>query len=110
METYDITKNRHKGNPQSRAVNPPSSVKNRDRREVYRLIQKAADKGSAGITSKEIAKQMGRRLHCISGRISELKQDGKVVVIGRRNECGIIHPIERGPYIRKLYEIQESTF
>ena len=82
----DICQNRHKGNANSARVNPSAAFKKRDRAKVYEII-----KSSFGITSKEIAELMHRRLNCISGRISELKQAGLVVVDGRRDDCGILH-------------------
>jgi len=86
METNDICQNRHKGNVNSKRVNPTAAFKKRDRTKVYEIIKR-----SSGITSKEIAEIMHRRLNCISGRISELKQAGLVIVIGRRGDCGILH-------------------
>jgi len=68
------------------AANPSSIIKQRDRAKVYEIIKR-----SSGITSKEIAKQMNRRLNCISGRISELKQTELVMVKGRRDACGVLH-------------------
>ena len=84
-ELFDICWNRHRGNSQSIAANPTLFNKRRDRAKVYEIIQT-----STGITSKEIAKQMGRRLNCISGRSSELKHDGLVTIDGRRDGCGVV--------------------
>tara|TARA_B100000686_G_scaffold354426_1_gene464605 strand:- start:3031 stop:3387 length:357 start_codon:yes stop_codon:yes gene_type:complete len=81
----DICANRHNGNAESINADPAESIKTRSRREVFRLINQ-----HDGITSKEIAKQMGRRLNCISGRISELKKQGLVEVRGRRNACAVL--------------------
>ena len=86
MNQNDICQNRHKGNANSVRVNPSAAFKKWDRAKVYEIIN-----NSFGITSKEIAKLMDRRLNCISGRISELKQDGLVVVDGRRDGCGVLH-------------------
>ena len=93
METNDICQNRHKGNTNSARVNPSAAFKKRDRAKVYEIIKR-----SFGITSKEIAELMHRRLNCISGRISELKQAGLVVVDGRRGDCGILH--DRNDFIK----------
>jgi len=82
----DICQKRHRGNIESMAANPPSIIKQRDRAKVYEIIKR-----SSGIISKEIAEQMNRRLNCISGRISELKQADLITVSGRRDDCGILH-------------------
>ena len=84
-EISDVCWNRHRGNPQSIEANPAMRNKRRDRAWVYEIIR-----CSKGVTSKEIANQMGRQLNCISGRISELKRDGMVKVNGSRDGCGVI--------------------
>jgi len=85
-ELFDVCRNRHRGNAESEGANPPKDVKRRDREKVYEIV-----KSSRGVTSKEIAEQMNRRLNCISGRISELKRSELVVVRGRRSGCGVIY-------------------
>jgi len=80
----DVCQARHQGNIASIDANPDSTDKQRDREMVLEIISK-----SQGVTSKEIAEQMGRRLNCISGRISELKQSDLILVGGRRGGCGI---------------------
>jgi|TARA_R100001530_G_scaffold74160_1_gene52204 predicted HTH transcriptional regulator len=80
----DVCQARHQGNIASIDANPDSTDKQRDREMVLEIISK-----SQGVTSKEIAEQMGRRLNCISGRISELKQSDLISVGGRRGGCGI---------------------
>jgi hypothetical protein len=85
-EPFDICHNRHRGNAESVAINPTVSIKQQDRTRVFEII-----KNSRGVTSKEIAKQMGRRLNCISGRISELKRAKLVTVRGRRDDCGVVY-------------------
>lgn len=91
MNQNDICQNRHQGNSESMAANPPSTIKLRDRTRVYELL-KHNEKfwPGEGSTSKEIALKMDRRLNCISGRISELKQAGLLTVKGRRDACGIL--------------------
>ena len=84
----DICKNRHGGNAESVLANPSFENRLADRNKVLRII-----KDHDGITSKEIAELMGRRLHCISGRISELKRDNLVSADGqRRKGCAVIVP------------------
>ena len=98
MNQNDICQNRHQGNSESMAANPASVVKQRDRSKVYEII-----KLSSGITSKEIAEQMKRRLNCISGRISELKQAGLVTIWGRRDACGILYLTHQNEQLELAY-------
>ena len=84
-DLFDICSKRHQGNEQSREANPTNSEKALSRLAVFDIIRY-----SNGITSKEIAEQMGRQLNCISGRISELKRMQKVAVNGSRDGCGIL--------------------
>lgn len=83
LET-DVCDARHQGNAASIDANPDSSDKQRDRELVLKIIN-----NSLGVTSKEIAEQMGKSLNCISGRISELKRSDLIEVFGRRDKCGI---------------------
>lgn len=83
----DICENKHQQNAESIEANPNVSKKYKDRRRVFQIILKTY----RGITSKEIAEKMGRPLNCISGRISELKRDGSIEVIGRRDGCAVLH-------------------
>ena len=99
LEHTDICQNRHKNNVNSIRVNPSPKFKERDRAKVYEIIKRRV----TGITSKEIAGLMDRRLNCISGRISELKQSGLVVSEGRRGDCGILR------LTQKNYEHNNTT-
>jgi len=104
MNQNDICQERHRSNSESTAANPSSVVKQRDRRRVYELL-KHNEKywPGEGSTSKEIASKMGRKLHCISGRISELKQAGLVIVKGRRDACGILHLTHQNEQLELAY-------
>lgn len=72
----DICSKKHGGNPQSKAANfkiEPHKFTLRQR--VYSRLVLA---GAFGATCKEIAQLEGRPMHCISGRIAELKADGEI--------------------------------
>lgn len=86
MTLEDICENRHRGNAESEAANPTPESKQIQRFEVWSII--ARDKG---VTSKEIADEMGRPLNCISGRISELKKQKMIAADGRRDGCAILY-------------------
>ena len=70
----DICQNRHRGNPESRAAHQRLRKSGRlsaDARCIYALILKA---GHRGLTPKEAAAVMGKKIHQISGRFTELKR------------------------------------
>lgn len=85
MLSDDICSNRHKQNPQSRAANKRVN-KEVDRLRVLTIIR---EQGQA--TSKQIASIMGKDLHKISGRISELKSDAIIEETGaKRDGCALL--------------------
>lgn len=84
MTIDDICSNRHQGNEQSRRANPTANSKQRSRLAVLEVIREFG-----GATVKEIAAELDTLPNCISGRITELKRDGKIITRGRRNRCGI---------------------
>ena len=75
------------GNPESDAAFQRLLPKlGQSRAEVLAVIMAA---GGDGITSKEVAAILGKPLHCISGRVSELKHSGLVCSkIGAKNRAG----------------------
>lgn len=83
----DICQNRHQGNEFSRAANPSDEVKTRDQKAVLSIIRSSRN----GATIHEIASHIGKPINAISGRVTELKAKGLVIVSGRRNGCGINH-------------------
>ena len=77
----DITSGKHKGNPASNSAWENNHGRHANARErILQLIADAAD----GLTSKEIAAQLGWPIHCLSGRLSELKRDAKIRGTGVR--------------------------
>jgi hypothetical protein len=77
----DITVRRHHGNAASRDANLLSSaVHVRDKEAIYALLRSTP----SGLTSKEIGFTLNKPLNTFSGRISQLKADGKVRGTGRR--------------------------
>lgn len=94
----DICSSRHRGNACSRAANPSAGQKSRDQKAVEEIIRRSPN----GATVHEIASKMGKAINAISGRISELKAKGIVIVNGRRNGCGI-------NFINQEFPLTEST-
>lgn len=85
----DICESRHGGNEHSIAARASAESLARDKRVVLAIIE---DHPESGRTAKEIASEMGKEQHQISGRITELKKDNLVFVRGRRDRCGINFP------------------
>jgi predicted Rossmann fold nucleotide-binding protein DprA/Smf involved in DNA uptake len=81
-EAQDICQNRHKGNEESREAF--ETVKDRltkSREEVFSFIKSCGDRGA---TTDEIAVHFGKTPNAVSGRVSELKERGRIKVDGRR--------------------------
>lgn len=78
----DICAARHRHSPESVDANA-GVEKIRDQATVLYLVRAA---GPRGRTSKEIAREMGRGLNCISGRLTELKVSGAVVRTDERRD------------------------
>lgn len=85
MLSEDICINKHKGN--SASVEADKKVRKEiDRLRVLTIIR---EQGQA--SSKMIARIMGKELHHISGRISELKSEGIIEDTGIRKEgCALL--------------------
>lgn len=86
---FDICRNKHQGARNSeRANDRVQSFKPTLRRKVFDYI---ASHDKDGATSHEIAAALGKPLHSISGRISELKKDAFVVDTGLdRNGAAVL--------------------
>jgi len=83
----DPTQNKHHGNAQSVAAfaTIADSLTNR-RNDVLSVILRNPD----GVTSKEIAETLDMPLHAISGRITELKERGRITEHGKRDGCAVL--------------------
>ena len=88
MDDYksDICINKHKGNEQSKAANK-TVRKQKDKNFIFDYIQQH---GSG--YSKEIARVMQKGLNTISGRFSELKEEG--LIEPARNSQGEEYTLE----------------
>ncbi len=89
--TGDITRNYHGGNKFSVAANPNAQAKNRDSARIYKLLH---SKGRSGATCQECEDELGMLHETCSARLTELKKDNFVVVIGKRqnrshNDAGV---------------------
>jgi len=81
MNQTDICFNRHKGNAASVAANPAQSSKHLTKAKILELL---AVNGQ--LTGKEIAVLLGKDLHKISGRLSDLKAEKLIRGIGLRRD------------------------
>lgn len=85
MLSDDICSNKHQQNPLSREANK------KVRKEVDRLRVLTIIREQGQATSKQIATIMGKQLHQISGRISELKSEAIIVETGMRKDgCALL--------------------
>lgn len=82
----DVTANRHKGNAASIDANPSEAAKRESHRQILAFI---SFMGKA--TSKAIARELGKPLNAVSGRVSELKALGEIEETGERDEgCNVL--------------------
>ena len=80
-ELFDITARRHKGNEQSTAAfHVVKDSMSERQREIYHAIRFFSD----GATVDELATMFKTTPNAISGRVSELKRDGKIYKSGTR--------------------------
>lgn len=78
---FDITAGKHGGNIASMAAHERVRTHKADTwAEIMTLLQRGP------MTGKEIAHAMGRELHCISGRLSELIAAKKIERTGDRRD------------------------
>lgn len=87
FDQYDVCAKRHRGNPESVDANRKSSHNRRAMQiAVYNKIK---DAGIQGLTCREAAESFGKGMNALSGRFSELKADGLICKVGRREGCGV---------------------
>jgi hypothetical protein len=94
----DITARRHKGSATSKAAfeRGHSHHANDEARVLDIITEATRSRTRYGVTSKEIAAQMGKPLNAISGRISSLKAQDKIKGIGhRRDGCEVLVAISK---------------
>ena len=86
----DICRNKHQGNAESEAANLRLKNKAESREQVYRMLLKY------DMTCKELAAELGKEMHTISGRITELKKQGRVMPTAIvRNGCRVVRAVTR---------------
>jgi hypothetical protein len=80
----DPSQRKHRGNPQSVAAHKRVAHTKADTwKQITELI---AARKEYGATSKEVAGALGKPLHFLSGRLSELKQMGWIKENGQRRD------------------------
>lgn len=92
LSIFDICERKHHGNARSVEARARTNVTGR-RKQVYDFIVRCKETGA---TSHEISQALGIPLHAISGRISELKLIGRVIVVGERNGADILRATYSG--------------
>jgi len=77
----DVCLGRHLGNDESdRANRIIHGSKEQTRLRILELVKASGDRG---MTCSEIAAALGKEMHAISGRLSEMKIDGRLVATDR---------------------------
>lgn len=85
---FDVCARKHGGNERSKAANLRALPEKGSLRERVRVYIGGCEQ--RGATCAEIAERFGRAMHSISGRISELKEAGKVFDSGRTRNGGTV--------------------
>ena len=81
---FDITRNHHKGNSESAAANRKiQKSKELARNYIYKLVDAH---GYWGATVDELAVELGVSPNAVSGRVSELKTQGRLLKTDRRRK------------------------
>lgn len=81
---FDICEAKHGGNEHSRAAfEKLSEHLNPARLDVLFAVSKTLDNGA---TSKEVAEYLGKPLHAISGRLTELAREGWIERTGKTRD------------------------
>lgn len=79
----DITRNRHRGNPESVAAH--QKMKDGKRQQRQRVLEAVRGAPSGlGLCCHELAAAWGTTPNAISGRFTELKKAGKIRKVGTR--------------------------
>ncbi len=82
---FDITARRHKGNEQSTAAFHVIKDKITEKQaKVLEVIRWFSSGNCQGVTAEQIADELQTTVNAISGRVSELKRDGKIYKSGTR--------------------------
>jgi hypothetical protein len=85
----DVCRPKHGGNAQSEQANDRAHPHKASMRE--RLENFIGHSGFEGATLRELSGYFAKPMHSLSGRISELKRDGKVFDSGREREgCAVL--------------------
>jgi len=86
----DITASRHRGSPESVAANPTREAKSQSHQLILAHLRQFGP-----MTCKELAHAMGTEMHCISGRLVELKMSGSIRKTLFRGDGGAVLEVAR---------------
>jgi hypothetical protein len=79
----DITAKKYGGTAESRtAFDRIKKDIKQDKEKIYDLV---ADAWPEGMTTKELAGKLNKATTCISGRLTDLKMEARIIKIGKRN-------------------------
>lgn len=82
----DVCIARHRGNAESKAANPGKSAKRASHERILAIYQ------TGDYNAKEVAAKLGCEIHCISGRLAELRHSlGKLRPTGvKRDKSAVL--------------------
>jgi hypothetical protein len=82
LDQIDVCENRHGGSAESEAAFEKVV---RDKQQMYeRIIKLVTARGDYGITVHEVAGAFGKTPNCVSGRLTELRMQGRLKKNGER--------------------------
>jgi hypothetical protein len=89
ISTYDISKGRD--NESSKVANPSDESKANQRAAILEFIE---SRESEGTTLCDIQRRFGWEKNTFSGRLTELRQSGKLNIFGRRERCSVYYAVK----------------
>jgi len=89
LDQLDVCQSRHGGSPES--ADAHARIVHSKEEKHQRIMKLVRSRGDYGITVHELAGAWGTTPNCVSGRLSELVQRGKLKKSGeRRNHAAIL--------------------
>ena len=88
LESRDPTARKHGGAPTSEKAH--AKIRPHKRRIYAQILRLYRGAASTGITAKELAVKLGKPLHAVSGRLTELRQWGFLFRIDLKREDSFV--------------------
>lgn len=99
---FDVTRNRHQGNPQSEAAHRRNKSRSFTQRiTIFGVLRETWLRKTDGLTVEEISRVLDMRYTAVSARVSELKREGLVMPSGKTrptetgSQAAVIIPVTK---------------